>query len=315
MTAKVEALLEFYASFGVEGVKTREEFVSFCREHEHEDGFNDVLNEVRTAQSRLENDVIGQHSRREEVVQSLKHLRRVRLNEQRRFIYRELVRRGFAAAWTAPQRAHFEEACDKLEGWHDFFLSFTSYNEAKPSFNFVNQDHQLLLNLGGLTLQRPEAIDQNLLAQYLHQRLGAGGYTGYYYPHDVDPRTVVQKLVEEAKRSLAFVQLLQRSMFRRYPDNYCQMEFAAASTEPSRVLVFVMSEARDDFLSMPDVPDELQGWYEAAMTHPAIVLKPAETVEEVYATLRTIRTHLIGMVEKAHQRLLEGVPPDPPLQA
>jgi hypothetical protein len=308
--AQLTALVTLYARNGVSGVKACDEFRTLVATHEASDNFNVEREMVEVAQTNLEATVACQHSYREQVIQSLKQIRRVRADKSRFPIYRDLVREGYAHVWSDGQRTSFEEACTVLAEWGDFFLSFTSYNPAKPGINPINQDHELLFGVDvGKTRDR-EVVEKNLLAEYLYGRLLNGGYSGYYYLHDVDPREVIPTLIGRAKRSIAFVQLLQRSMFRRYPDNYCFEEFRAAAERASRALVFVMSEPREAFVAMVDVPDDLMIWHQTALSHAAVVLAPAQTSADVRENIWKIEKLLIGAIEAAHRRLLDSVPPD-----
>jgi hypothetical protein len=305
----LEQLLSLYAEHGADGVRHADAFQHLCDEHGHEgeSDFHKVRDHVEHAQRRLEK-LLSHQTHREQVVQALKQLSRPAVEDVRP-LYPELVRRGFARAWSEEQRAYFEMASEKFASWDDYFLSFTTHNPFRPDLNVLNVDHSVLIWVGmRVEVKSPEGSEQNLLAKLLHVRLHDEGLRGYYYPDQREDNDIAAALVERASGCFAFVQLVEPTLFQRYP-NYCHMEYDAAAGDESRALVFVTGRPHEDFEAIEGVHDELFDWHDTMIHRQAVTLMPAATTDDAQLVLRRIKLDIAQRVRDARQRLYDDVPP------
>jgi hypothetical protein len=157
-------------------------------------------------------------------------------------------------------------------------------------------------------LTLPESADHNLVAELVHARLHDDGLRGYFYPDWREEGEVTAALTDRASRCFAFVQLVELTLFQRSP-NYCQLEFDAASADPSRALVFVLTRPHDDFVAMEDdVHDENADWYDTVVARQGVPFAPAQTHDTAREALNVIKADIGRRIREAGDRLYDGVP-------
>jgi hypothetical protein len=303
----LDQLITLYARHGVQGVQNSSAFQRLCDAQTHEATFHIQRMRVERAQARLEARLRAQ-TPREQVVQALKVMRRPADDEAKR-LYRELVARGFAGSWSPAQQTYFQAAARKVQEWDDYFLSFTAHNPDRPNPSLLNIDYEILLLLGSRKeLTVPESANRNLVAELVHARLRGDGLRGYFYPEWREEGKVALALTDRASRCFAFVQLVELTLFQRFP-NYCQLEFNAARVDPSQALVFVLTRPYDEFVAMEDdVHDELVDWYEVLVERQGVPFAPAQTHDAALEVLRVIKTDIAQRIRDAGDRLYDGVP-------
>lgn len=307
MNQLLEQMIGLHAKHGAEGVEQDPAFQAMCESHRSDTGFNSMLNQLRDVARQLE-DGLHDLTPREQVGWSLRIFNSFRREKEKQAICRELTRRRFYGTWTREQRAHFDQASEKLEHWSDYFLSFTNFNPAEGEVIFVNNEYKRLITEGlGRRIGPPETMKKNLLARLLQYRLENKPLQGFFYPEHRDPQEVEPRLKQEARRSFAFVQLLQSSMFNKWP-NFCKIEYDAAAEDPSKTLIFVMAENRAGFISRELVDNRLHNWYDGIMARDALELEPARTSADIRATLNEIQERVVLQVESARRSLFEHIP-------
>jgi hypothetical protein len=314
MNEILDALITLYAEHGVEGVREEQAFQLLCDEHAGEGDFRATLHRVRDLQEQLERALSNQPYQRQVAV-ALEMFNTFRREKDKQAICLELIRRRYFENWSPKQREYFEDSSRKLADWRDYFLSFTSFNPTEGQVSFVNNQHRILIRHGfGQSFRPPDTVKKNLLAQLLHYLLKNKPLDGFYYPEHTSDTQVEKKLINEAGRSFAFVQVLQSVMFDRdtWP-NFCQIEYDAAASDDSKTFVFVMAEKRGGFISGNSVDNRLQAWHGAVMAQPSLELEPTplptRTTNDVIATnLDEIQKGVVEQVELARRSLFTNVP-------
>jgi hypothetical protein len=302
-----EEIVAAYAEHGVEGVKRDQDFLDLCARHADDTGFDATVNRISDVAAGLER-VLEAQEPRDQVIFALKLFYAHRNEERRRGICRELTERRYYTRWSDEQRGYYDQACMKLERWRDYFLSFTNYNPTEGEVMFVNNQHKRLINLGlGRSHGAPEAIKENLLARLLDYELRNVPLDGFFYPKYREPGEVEERLLREAQASFAFVQLVQNSMFDKWP-NYCQSEFDAAREDEARTLIFVLAGPRADLIAREDIVTGMHDWHEAISARDAVELKPAVTLAEARELVTMIREQVVAPVRSARAHLFKGVP-------
>jgi hypothetical protein len=303
----LDELVSLYAKHGVAGVQASLAFQDLCDAQAGDPDFDAQRMSVERAQARLEKRLAGQLPH-EQVIQALRQMRRPAAVDSKR-VYRELVTRGFARKWSPAQRTYFNAAVEKVQQWDDYFLSFTAHNPSHPNPSLLNVNYQMLIWIGvrrEITL--PEGAERNLVAELLNVRLHDEGLRGYFYPDQREDGDITQALTREASQCLAFVQLVEPTLFQRYP-NYCQLEFEAASLDPSRGLVFILTRPYADFEAVADaVDDRLADWYDVLMSRQGVPFLAAPTAEAALEALKLIKDQIATRIRDAAERLYDGVP-------
>lgn len=305
-TPLVEKIAALYAEHGADNAGTHPDFLELERQHDSDTGFDAAVNRVSVLARKLEEELEGRiHSR--QVKQALQVFNSHKKRPRRQKICRELTRRRYARHWSQAQRDYYEEASEKLL-WRDYFLSFTNYSPTDGTVMLINRDHMTLIRAGLLRSIKPhEAARENLLAELLNYELRNAPLDGYFYPSERGASDVEECLMREARESFVFVQLVQNSMFEKWP-NYCLNEFEAAFEDRSRKMIFVMSVPFREFIERQWIDDRMHDWH-AAIQRPDIVeLEPVTTPARAQALLREIRKRVVRPVIEARNELYENVP-------
>jgi hypothetical protein len=302
-----EAIVAAYAEHGVDNVQSDAAFSQLALEHKGDTGFNAAVFQVSQIASGLERNLEGQ-THRHQAVLALKHFNTWGKRDGCREICRLLTRRRYAPRWSRQQQSYYETASEKLATWCDYFLSFTNYNPTAGEIMFVNNQHHHLIRVGlGRSASLTERRERNLVALVLEYTLKNSGLKGFYYPDAREPENVKERLQREASSTLAFVQLIQNTMFDREP-NYCLEEFDAARGDPSRKLIFVMAQLREDFRAEEDLGQEMHGWHKAIESYAGLALEPMATEAQARSLLREIKESVVAPIRAARKELFEGVP-------
>ena len=307
MSGLVEELVSLHAEHGLDGVKGVPQYQALCARHSGDPGLPSTLNCVRDVLEQLEVGLQGLP--KEQVRFALEELSGCRLESDRLSICRELVMRRSAQYWSQAQREYFAVASDKIANWNQFFLSFTSFHPTPREVLFVNNRHCRLIDYGlKQVFGPPDTLSENLLARLINYLLEGHDLSGFYYTKHRDDRDVEEKLRSEAGRSVAFVQILAGSMFRRWP-NFCWLEYDAAAADATRSVIFVMPERRDEFIKRHNVDRRLRAWYDVAVKKlDAASLVPVTEHETIEATLSELEREVVGRVQRAWDRLFEAIP-------
>jgi hypothetical protein len=115
-------------------------------------------------------------------------------------------------------------------------------------------------------------------------------------------------LKEEAERSFAFVQIVERKMFGDRSPNYCFIEYGAAGSDPEKDLIFVMPGPREEFIAEDLVHFPLLPWYERAMSKQAVVVPEVKRAAEADAAADHLRREVIARVNIARLRVYKEIP-------
>jgi hypothetical protein len=306
MSSVVMHLAALYAEHGLEEVKTVDRYRELCAEHEGNPGLAVTLNAIRDVYEGLEQGLSGMP--REQVKYALEEVAGYAGDEERLLICRELVLHRFSSLWSEAQRIYFHDASQKLQEWRPFFLSFTTYHPTKGEVLHVNNRHQRLIDAGlQQTFGPPHTLEVNLLARLINYLLESVSLKGYYYPNHKDVRDVEPKLKDYAGRAQTFVQVVQNSMFSRWP-SYCKIEFDAAVADKERPLVFVMSDAREEFIERADVNFRLRDWYDCVVRKEALTLRRAKEQAEVDEVLEDLKEHVVNQVRRSRRQMFDAIP-------
>ncbi len=307
MSTLAQDLAALHAEYGLEDVKTVDRYQQLCAEHEHNPGLAVTLNTIRDVYEGLVQGLSG--GAREQVTYALEELAGYIPDDERVSICRELVLGRFSELWSEAQRVYFQDASRKLETWRLFFLSFTTYHPTPGEVLYVNSRHRRIIEAGlQQTFGPPHTLEVNLLARLINYQLESTfSRKGYYYPNHKDVRDVEEKLKDYAARSQTFVQVVQSSMFNRWP-SYCKMEFDAATADGERPLVFVMSDARDEFIDRADVDFRLRNWYDCVKRKEVLSLKPAQNQAEVDVLLEKLKEHVASQVRQSRREIFNAIP-------
>lgn len=303
----VARLIELYADLGVEGVKEDADARALLEEHHDDDPFNSILHHVKDIAEQLERDTGGQ-TPAGQVRSALALFNTLqRHGDRQRYAY-ELALRRYGRYWTQAQKEYLLKACRKL-AWKDFFLSFTSYSPTDGEVQLVNTQHKdLIIHALGDVFRAPEIVKTNMFARVLRYYLANGPLEGYYDPEHESPGVVEELLQREVGSALAFVQVVQSTMFIKLP-SYCKFEYeaAVADGEP-RAMLFVVPGRRSELIKRHAVDNSLHSWYDAIDRAHNFEIEPAEDLKEVKATVRLIQTQIVRQVAEARDSLIKNVP-------
>ena len=300
-------LIELYADLGVDGVKEDADARALLQEHENDDPFNSILNHVKDIAGQLERDTEGQ-TPAGQVRSALALFNTLKRHSDRQRYAYELALRRYGRYWTQAQKEYMQMACRKL-AWKDFFLSFTSHNPADGEVQLVNSQHKdLIIHALGDVFKAPEIVKTNMFARVLRYYLVNGPLTGYYDPEHRGPGEVEKLLRREVVSALAFVQVVQSTMFMKLP-SFCMFEYDAAveDGEP-RTMVFVMPGRKSELIRRYAVDNSLHSWYDAIDRAHNVEIEPAEDLAEIKAAVSLIQTQIVRKVAEARDGLIENVP-------
>jgi hypothetical protein len=307
VTLLLDDVIDAYARSGVAGVRHDGDFRAMAEEHGEDPDFRAMVSRVSAIAGELERTTRGVEAR-DQVISALELFNSHRNRSEGAAICGKLTRRRYAAKWSQSQRDYYERAIQKLEHWMDYFLSFTNYNPTAGEVMFVNNQHKRLINTGlGQTFRPPATREENLVARLLEYMLRNSPLHGYFYPKARDPQDVRARLQREARRCLAFVQLVQNSMFEKWP-NYCHDEFEAAREDASRIMIFVITVPLSQFIKRANVENQMHGWHEAITKPDVVDLEPTDKIAQVRELLAKLETHVIGRVASARDDLIGNVP-------
>lgn len=307
MNPLTEEIVAAYAEHGEEGVKLDPEFRELCSRHGDDTAFNREIVEVRDVAGLLERTLFDL-TYRDQVEYALRALCGYKNQPEKQSICRALTRRRYAPRWSIEQLNYYESASEKLLGWRDYFLSFTNYNPISGEVLLVNNEHKSLIKLGlGRFFRMPVLAEENLLARLINYRLANAELDGYFYPSHRDQENVEERLQREARAVFSFIQLLQDTMFRKWP-NYCKLEFEAASEDDARPLIFVMAGSRASFVQRHRVDSRMHDWHDAIMDRDVVELQPASTTGAAREVLDLIKQRVVEPVRNAQEQLYENVP-------
>lgn len=307
MDPLTEKIITAHAEHGVAGTGSDPGYRALAEQHAGDTGFDAIANRVSDVAGKLERTLEGQ-THRDQVEFALKLFYGSRKRKERQKICGALIRRRYARYWSDEQRKYFEEASEKLGSWRDYFLSFTNYNPTAGEVMFVNREHRELIRVGlDQYFKPPETKDENLLARVLDYELSNVPLKGFFYPKHRGAADVEECLRREARESFVFVQLIQNSMFEKWP-NYCLEEFAAASKDGSRRLIFVMTVPFQEFIEPESVDERMHDWHDAIRKPDVVELPPASTRADARTLLGKIRRRVVEPVRAARSELFRGVP-------
>lgn len=308
MSPLLEGIVSAYAEHGAEGVKSDEEFRELCEQHRDDTSFDRTISDVSEVAGLLER-TLAQQTQQNQVAFALKTFYGYRAQPDRQMICHTLTQKRYAKNWSEAQSEYYEGAIEKLQQWQDYFLSFTNHNPLAGEVLMVNNEHKRLIKLGlGKSFNTPHTVEENLLAKMLDYRLRNAALEGYYYPnHRNHDGAVEERIQREAQASFAFVQLLQDTMFQKWP-NFCKLEFDAARQDESRMLIFIMVAARHEFIRREAVDNRMHDWHDVIMSHDVVELIPATTHRTAQEMLDLIRKRVVEPVKAARRQLFESVP-------
>lgn len=306
----LDELVELHAKHGLSGLRGAKRFKKLCDEHLDDTGFNGTLELVQSVQALLERRVERPGlTHREQVRAALEVLSNFRDSQEGAPACQGIVRRRYAPHWGDTYATYFDEAAQKIVTWNHYFLSFTSYNPAEGFELPINQTFKKLIREElGRTVKPAERTTANLVAELLNRLLSTSQLRGFYYVKHRDTQDVEVKLKTEAKRSFAFVQIVESSMFGNRNPNYCFIEYCAAHDDPSRRLIFVMPEPRDDFIEPDLVHFALVDWYERVLAKDAVPLTPVQSRAEVAAAINCLRSRVVEQVKAARLQVYDQIP-------
>jgi len=303
----LDDVIAAYATRGVNGIAADPGFQALAEEHGDDPDFQASVDRVSRIAGELERVTRGLEPHNQ-VAGALELFNSHRNRKGGVRICRELTRRRYAGKWSTGQRKYYEQAIEKLEHWKDYFLSFTNYNPTADEVMFVNNQHRRLIDTGlGQTFGPPATKEENLVARLLEYRLRNSPLDGFFYPKARDPEDVQARLQREARSCLAFVQLVQNSMFENWP-NYCHSEFVAARTDESRLMVFVLTVPLRQFIRRANVQNQMHDWHKAITRPDVVELEPTEKLARVRILLAELETQVVARVASAREELIGGVP-------
>jgi hypothetical protein len=308
VTSLQEEVIRVYAEHRVADADTQPVFLELERQQEKDGnpGFGATVNRVKAVAGKLEGTIEG-HLPCDQVKMALQVFNTYKKRPGRQKICCELIRHRYAEHWSQDQRDYFEGATEKLL-WRDYFLSFTNYNPTAGKVMLVNREHMQLIRAGLLrSIKPPETSNENLLAELLDYELRNAPLEGFFYPDQRGAADVEECLMREARESFVFVQLIQNSMFEKWP-NYCLDEFQAACEDQSRKMIFVMSVPLHEFIERQWIDERMHGWHDAIKKPDIVELEPVTTPARAQALLREIKKRVVRPVQEARNELYDNVP-------
>jgi|tagenome__1003787_1003787.scaffolds.fasta_scaffold20495982_2 hypothetical protein len=309
MTEHENTLLEWHAEHGLEGLMHHKRFRKLCDEHVNDNGFNATLDRIQELQRAIERSVEAPGlTPRGQVEAALKLVSNLRGDKERADLFERLVELRCAKRWGDVYAKYFAKAAPKVRSWHHYFLSFTSHSEDGADLA-INQAYRKLIRAYLRREVGPkEAATTNLFAELLDRLLRDDQLKGFYYVKHQDSRDVEKMLKEEAERSFAFVQIVERKMFGDRSPNYCFIEYGAAGSDPEKDLIFVMPGPREEFIAEDLVHFPLLPWYERAMSKQAVVVPEVKRAAEADAAADHLRREVIARVNIARLRVYKEIP-------
>lgn len=310
MTENEKLLLELHAEYGLEGLKTHKRFKKLSREHDGDDGFNAELRRIQDLQRAIERSVEAPGKPpREQVKAALTLVSNLRGDAAGAELFERLVQLRFATRWDEKYRSYFAKAAPKLRSWHHYFLSFTSYSGSAGVDLPINQAYRKLIRAYlGREIGRTETATRNLFAEIVHGMLRDAALKGFYYVEHRTADDVEDVLRSEAAHSMAFVQIVDRSMFGSRSPNYCFIEYDAAGSDPEKDLVFVLPGPREEFLSEDLVHFPLLAWYRRVMGKQAVVVPSVTKPSEADTAASYLRKEAVARVNLARARIYDEIP-------
>ena len=296
--------------------KKNQDYIKLCHENNGRFGFDTEREKVEKIKLFLEKTVGKQSSPRNQVIEALILLNRMKTEEEKNICY-ALIIKGYSNQWKQSQLAHFNKYDDALRKNYDYFLSFTDRNLTPGYDNYINVKYKYLIkSLLGQEFKKANQKD-NLLALAIHYLLkSSGNKKGFFYPQKQgDSQEVEEKLKSACENCFVFIQLIQNIMFTSCNEtNYCYFEYCHARQclAGKKGFIFLLAEKSHDSLKAihHDVYFEYDEWYCDILRRDNIILEPTEKYNQKHISklLDIIRKNLVDKIDKIKWSIIEDVP-------
>jgi hypothetical protein len=314
MTSLRDQLVDFHARYSCDELKHVAAYAQLCAEHEGEEPFETDRSRMASINTLLEGGLRSADGTAGQLIAAIETAKHYIFRAAWRDGVRDLALRRWEDAWSDAQKQYLEVVLTRLSEGDDVFLSFTNYNPAAPDgVNAVNTRYQeLITTAGGLRVKRPESVERNLVAKMMRAKLKENHLQVFYWEEELDPAAVVtSRLHEKVDGAFVFVQLIQSQLFERDPretPNFCLLEYETANTEPLRVIPLFI-EPVDQLIKPQQLAyDDYDAWWEGLMGRTWLELETAATLAQARAEIDRIVAILNTERNKAHDRLIAGVP-------
>ena len=324
----INDLVEIYARCETSEIKKDNSFIYLRDKHEENPIFQKQNQAAYEIKRRLEKRIQSQTSIKNQVCEALyliSQLIKSGDEDNIRFCY-DLIRKIYCDSWGNSRWDYFDKSYQLLLDCHDYFLSFTSRNLTPHEINDPNRRYRRLISviLGRSRFKEAEEESSNLLAEAINHLLKSSGLKGFfYYDHEGDSQIVMEKLEKGYKKSLTFVQIIQKEIFLKpkNQENYCYYEFSHAKHEFSEYeaeiylpmkerFFFVLAEKSYKNLAdiWGEIPFDYIEWYEFVQSKDPFVLERPPTTQEIENHIEEIETNLIEKIRDVKRGIFRNVP-------
>lgn len=309
-------LIELYSKAPVEevhaGSRYQRLYARYDTDPRRRRAFFRVRQRVEQLRSRIDDHLGDQATSQLQVQMALRLIWRLRRDDLQEPAI-GMILTAYGDGWSDEQRDYFEQWARRFLDATPYFLSFTTRNRAFPQLNHVNRHHEHFIRnaLGNDVYEAADLGAQNLVAEAVHYHLvnrRAGGF--YFQQHQGDNQDIEEKILDQLRRCLALVQLVQGESFRHYDErrNWCHLEYRTVRNADARRVLFVEIE--------PDIdPDEVHldfnDWYQDYVDKDNIRLawtRQAEEVTRVEENFRQLTENLVAQIDEARVRVLREIP-------
>ncbi|MDJ0899387.1 MAG: hypothetical protein QNJ55_11305 [Xenococcus sp. MO_188.B8] len=310
-------LIEIFAECDIDNLEENQDYIKLCHENNRKVWFDALRARIEKIKKRLEITVGKQSSLKNQVIEALTLLNRMKTEEEKNICY-ELIIKEFSNQWQQSQLDHFKKYYNALQNNYDYFLSFTDRNPTRQYGSYyLNPNYEYLTRrlLGKKFIKDHEKV--NLLARAIHYLLESrGNIKGFFYPQkEEDNQEVKAKLISACEHCFVFVQIIQNIMFADSKDsknpNYCHFEYchACKCLESKKRFIFLLAEKSHDSLKdfYRNVHPDCDEWYQDILSRDKIILQHAEK-KDVMKMIKTIRKNLVEKIDKIKWEIIEDVP-------
>lgn len=306
-----QQLITLYSEAPVKQVHASKIYQKLRQQNEGDHTFDKENNLIEMTRSAIDELFSESASYREQVHLALRFLRRPDTEEKKK-LARTLILNSYASKWSPKQRRYFKRMSLLMIYGYDYFLSFTSRNLNAGKQNQINTAHLHFIRnaLGGAFYDQADLTKTNLVAESVHYHLTDLPLRGFYYPaHENDNDVVKRKLTRNAKRSLAFVQLIQGAMFAFIPKspNWCFFEYMKVHKRHTKRILFVQIQPS---ILEETVAKDFDRWYKYYTNKDSLKLQETRACVDsvINDNVNKIRENLRNQIRTAVDQIYLAIP-------
>ena len=130
-------LIEIFAQCDTDDLEKNQDYIELCHKNNGIVWFDAERKKVEKIKKLLEKTVGQQTSLKNQVIEALISLNRMRTEEEKNICY-ELITKVYSNQWQQSQLEHFAKYYDALQKNYDYFLSFTDRKPPHLNDNYDN---------------------------------------------------------------------------------------------------------------------------------------------------------------------------------